>query len=596
MTTSKYSTIASAAQYNGVTVASFVEAAWAMVLSRYCSTSDVTFGVTFSGRMGAVQDEDRLVGMTVNTPFRVKVDWKSATLDELLSDVQNTSNSVTAHQRASLVELQNYTDHKRSMFESILVFENYERADDNDASAEREFTLEEDEIREGAEGFLGVSIVPTDNKMRIDFKFNPSDYHEGYIADLAINFDELLTEISEANASHALLKSLVNHNVGAFKAVAAGNEIAASEKLEWLNARPCHTLFVEKALKHPEKIALIDGETGREVIYGELHALSDRMAKKLVALGAKKDMIVGLFAARSIEYFIGMFGVLKAGAAYVPMDPKVPKDRMDFQLEDSDASICLVQNSELMERLGDFEGHCVQIDKFVESNERNDDVDLASIAVDVTDLIYIIYTSGSTGKPKGCQLEHRNVYNIMHTFAYRCDQGWGWGERVLQFFGVAFDGAVIDIYPTLCVAGTTLVLCGADIQETMKTYDVECVNATPSALATLQPEKLPSLKRAFSAGEALPPALVNKFAPYTGGCFNGYGPTECCVCTQLEFVKPGEPVRLGRALPNYRLYVVDKDSGMLCPVGVPGELVVSGIGVSRRGYLNRPEKKTRLPL
>ena len=123
----------------------------------------------------------------------------------------------------------------------------------------------------------------------------------------------MLTEISEANASHALLKSLVNHNVGAFKAVAAGNAIAASENLELLNARPCHTLFVEKALKHPEKIALIDGETGREVTYGELHALSDRMAKKLVALGAKKDMIVGLFAARSIEYFIGMFAVLMSG-------------------------------------------------------------------------------------------------------------------------------------------------------------------------------------------------------------------------------------------------------------------------------------------
>ena len=266
--------------------------------------------------------------------------------------------------------------------------------------------------------------------------------------------------------------------------------------------------FRKRAAQYPNKVAVVDGTSGKQISYKELDSKSSALALKLVSLGVQKDTIVGLLSARSIEYLIGMLGVMKAGGAYLPMDPKVPQDRIEFQLTDSSCNICLVNGLSLKDRLSNFKGATLRLDTFDYSEKIDGTLPTHSHRLAHIRHIY----EWLHGQAQRVLLEHCNVWNQMHAFAVSSSSTTpdiGWGDRVMQFFGVAFDGCVIDIYPTLFVAGTTLVLTGQDIQETAEKYDVQVIQATPSALATLNPAKLPHLRRVFSAGEALPPALVS---------------------------------------------------------------------------------------
>jgi amino acid adenylation domain-containing protein len=349
-----------------------------------------------------------------------------------------------------------------------------------------------------------------------------------------------------------------------------------------------HQMFSEQARSQPEALAILFGD--QQLTYGELDRRSNQLARYLRTLGVGAESLVALCCERSIEMVVGILGTLKAGGAYLPLDPNYPAERLSFMLADSGAQILLTQAT-LADRLPDFTGKrvCLDRDWALIAEQPSDQPDEAARP---DNLAYMIYTSGSTGKPKGTLLEHRGLCNLAaaQKAAFAVDAS----ARVLQFSSLSFDASVWETFMAL-VNGAALVLAEADrlasppaLQRLLQEQRVTHATLPPSVLLVLPAEDLPDLRVLVAAGEACPEELVARWG--RGRCFfNAYGPTETTVCATLYACAPEQsgPPPIGRPLPNFRVHVVDERLQPV-PVGVPGELLIGGAGLAR-GYHNRPD-------
>ncbi|MBZ4423392.1 amino acid adenylation domain-containing protein, partial [Myxococcus sp. RHSTA-1-4] len=323
--------------------------------------------------------------------------------------------------------------------------------------------------------------------------------------------------------------------------------------------------------------------------YAQLDLRANQLAHALRRRGVGPEVRVALSVERSLDIVVGLLGILKAGGAWVPVDPLLPRERLAFMLEDSGAAV-LVTQSPLLERFP--EAHraralCLDSERDALSRESTE-APVPGVAP--YHLAYLLYTSGSTGTPKGTAVEHRGVANLVthEAVAY----GIGPGSRVLQFASLSFDLSVEEIFTTLC-SGAALVLApleklmpGAPLQKLLREEALTVISLTPAALAATSPEGLTELRTVISGGEALPAEVVARWAPGRR-LLNTYGPTEATVIATLtECAADGRVPPIGRPLANVRVYVLDA-RGEPVPVGVKGELYVGGIGVAR-GYAGRP--------
>jgi amino acid adenylation domain-containing protein/non-ribosomal peptide synthase protein (TIGR01720 family) len=348
-----------------------------------------------------------------------------------------------------------------------------------------------------------------------------------------------------------------------------------------------HGLFEAQAARAPDAVALIC--EGRETTYRDLDERSNRLAHRLRRLGVGTESLVGVSMRRAPEMIVALLGTLKAGGAWVPLDPAYPRDRLEFMVADAGVGVLLTQDAVA----GGLPAHDATVLRL--------DTDWAAIATEsgvrpeaggtAEGAAYVIYTSGSTGRPKGVVVTHRGLGNVaaVHHQAY----GVGPGTRVLQFSSINFDASVWDLVMAL-LNGATLVLAAQDallpgpaLTRTLVESRVNVMTVPPSVLAALPHAELPDLRTIVVAGEACPVDLVDTWAP--GRRFwNAYGPTETSICATMGecFAGGGKPT-IGKPIANARVYVVDP-GGQPLPIGVPGELCVGGVGLAR-GYLHRPE-------
>ncbi|HZI16961.1 MAG TPA: amino acid adenylation domain-containing protein [Pyrinomonadaceae bacterium] len=347
-----------------------------------------------------------------------------------------------------------------------------------------------------------------------------------------------------------------------------------------------HQLFERQAALTPGATALVHGDAA--LTYAELDERADRLASHLRSLGVGPEVVVGLCAGRSVEAVVGLLGILKAGAAYLPLDPEYPPDRLRFMLEDASVSVLLTQEK-LKDRLGHNASRVLCLDADWEPASRQGGEALTGGAT-VDNLAYVIYTSGSTGRPKGVMVGHRGLSNLVE--AQREFFGVGPGARVLQFASLSFDASVSEVFMALC-AGATLCLAPADkllpgpeLIELLGAQGINIVTLPPSALLALPPAELPELKTVVAAGEACPAEAVERWA--AGRRFvNAYGPTEVTVMATGALCRAGDSQpHIGRPINNKSAHVLDGAS-QPAPVGVVGELHVGGEGLAR-GYLGRP--------
>ncbi|MER7469082.1 AMP-binding protein, partial [Streptomyces sp. NPDC097981] len=342
--------------------------------------------------------------------------------------------------------------------------------------------------------------------------------------------------------------------------------------LEELNAtaRPVESVTVPEAFAArvaaaPEAVALVCGD--RELTYGRLDAWANRLAHALIAQGVGPERVVAVALPRSVESVVAVLAVLKAGAAYLPVDPGYPAARIAFMLEDA-RPVVVIDDASMVAEVGD-----------------RPDTDPA-VVVDVRHPAYVIYTSGSTGRPKGVVVSHAGVASLVaaqiERFAIAPD------SRILQFASPSFDASVSEICTALlCGAALVLPPTGEPVAALSDpALAITHVTVPPSLLATLAETEV-TASTLVVAGEVCGPELVARWAPGRR-MVNAYGPTETTVCaTMSEPLSPGSGVPpIGRPIVNAQVYVLD---GRLQPVppGVPGELYVAGAGLAR-GYLDRP--------
>jgi amino acid adenylation domain-containing protein len=358
-------------------------------------------------------------------------------------------------------------------------------------------------------------------------------------------------------------------------------------RLEESWPRTAHAMFEEQAGRAPETLAVVLDE--ESLTYGELDRRANRLAHHLISLGAGPEALVGLCVERSLDMIVGILGVLKAGAAYLPLDPGNPRERLRFMIEDSRAPLLLTRRS-LLEKLPGSAARLVLLDSDRDAIDRLP-ASPPAVSVNGENLAYVIYTSGSTGRPKGAWLTHRSLCNLASAFVDGFDLRPG--SQVLQFSFFNFDASVVEIFMTL-LGGTTLHLArqedlvpGPGLVSLLRERRITAAIIPPSVLAAVPEADLPDLRTLIVAGEACSAELVARWSERRS-FFNAYGPTEATVCASFTPCAPGggRP-HIGRPIANVRTHVLDSLSHPV-PAGVPGELHIGGVSVGR-GYLGRPD-------
>lgn len=350
-----------------------------------------------------------------------------------------------------------------------------------------------------------------------------------------------------------------------------------------------HELFEATADEHPERPALALGAFRQS--YAELESAANRLAHHLRSLGIGRGEYVALWLPRGPEAYPAILGILKAGAAYVPLDPGYPAERVRGILQDSGARLLLSHRS-LAGGLGDAPCPvlCLEEAATLLTARPDSRIPREATGTGSDDPCYAIFTSGSTGRPKGVDIRHRSACNLVR--AERKLFGVGPEDRVFQGFSLAFDASVEEVWlafasgAALVVGSAEAVRSGPELPAHLRAEGVTVLSTVPTLLATFS-EEMPAIRLLILGGEACPPDLVARWAVPGRRMVNTYGPTEATVIATWAELRPGAPVTIGRAVPNYRAYILGESLELL-PPGEPGELCLAGPGIAA-GYLGRPE-------
>jgi non-ribosomal peptide synthetase-like protein len=347
-------------------------------------------------------------------------------------------------------------------------------------------------------------------------------------------------------------------------------------------------IFEAQAEARPASVAVVCGE--EEITYGELEDRANRLARHLGRRGVERGSVVALLLPRSIDAYVALLAILKAGAAYVPVDSMYPADRVAYILEDSGAA-AVVTTAGLATRHQGFRGAVVRVDADAVSIAAENPAALSrdENRAEPEDLCYIIYTSGSTGRPKGVMVEHRNVCHLVRAegriFGVRPD------DRVYQGASLAFDLAVEEVWlafhagARLIAATAEMAHAGPDLSRKLAECGVTVLSCAPTLLSMMEGD-VAGLRLLILGGETCSNQLVARWAKAGRRIVNTYGPTEATVIATYTDVSPDRPVTIGRPVRGYQIHILDDE---LRPVrrGQTGEIAIGGAGVAR-GYVGLP--------
>ncbi|MGZ3650084.1 MAG: Pls/PosA family non-ribosomal peptide synthetase [Bdellovibrionota bacterium] len=350
-----------------------------------------------------------------------------------------------------------------------------------------------------------------------------------------------------------------------------------------------HELFEAQVTKTPDAVALVCGSIS--FTYAELDAVTNRLARLLRSEGAGPGALVGIYFERSHRPILAILACLKAGAAYIPIDPSYPKERIDHIVQEASVSLLITEEALFAKASSFFPGTLLSVDAPTWQILSPEGLSRRETGVRPSDLAYVIYTSGTTGRPKGVMAEHRNAFRYAHSFNRVC--GTGPGDRVYQGFSLGFDGSIEEIWMAFS-NGSCLVVperdsprFGNDLGAFLARLGITYFSTVPTMLSTIT-EAIPSLTTLVVSGEICPEELVQRWARPGLRMWNVYGPTEATVNTTAKECLPGLPITIGKNLPGYEIHVLDENMRER-PRGEKGELYVGGATLAR-GYLKQPEK------
>ena len=557
-------------------------AAFDVLLSFYTGMDDIVVGTPIANRGRA--ELERLIGFFLNTlALRARIP-DDATFLDLLAQVRAETLAAYDHQDLPFDMLVEAIRPERSLsvhpiFQVMFVMQSALRSRGS-APAETE-VLDANAVPTGMSRFdLTLSLSEGAGRISGSIEYSTELFEAGTIRRMAEHYLHLLEQLTRSPS--ARLSELSMLTPAELELVREWNDTAAN--LE--HAACIHHLVEQQARAIPGAIA-VDFE-GQELTYGELNARANQVAHHLRAMGVEPEVLVGIFIERSIEMIVGLLGVLKAGGAYVPLDPTYPAERLQFMLADTGISI-LLTHQRCEDRLPSREVRAVYLDRDWESIARSPRHDPES-GVRPDHAAYVIYTSGSSGRPKGVVVPHRGACNVgeVEFLLYRTSPR----DRVLQFASLNFDASVFELLmwmrggSTLQLASADLIRSASDFARFLEQKKVTVLPCPPSALAALPVAHLPELRLILVMGEDCPRDLVARWR-HVPEFFNCYGPTECSMWMLGTFLDPDRPVTIGRPIANTKAHLLDRHLRPV-PVGVPGELYIGGVCVTR-GYLKRPD-------
>ncbi|WP_456407429.1 amino acid adenylation domain-containing protein [Caldithrix abyssi] len=568
---------------NNVTVFMTLLAAFQSLLHRYSRQDEILVGSPIANRNRS--ETEKLIGFFVNN-IVIKGDFSERLeFSELLQQIRENTLNAYAHQDVPFEQIVDALVTKREMshsplFQVMFVMQNLPEARFELPG----LTMRSAEEEAGSAKFdLSLIVTEADDHFNFDFEFNTDLFKESTIRRMQqhlLNFLRAVTEDSDQPIdlinylSEEELKPLLHD----------WNQTATP-----FDRHLCaHQKFEQWAQEQPQLLAV--EHNGQTLSYEELNRKANKLAHYLRTLNIKPDDRVGICLERSLEMIVGIMAALKAGAAFLPLDPAYPDERLQYMIHDSQLKIVLTQQP-LQERLQNFGAQTLALDSQWAQIEPQPEENLPNITTPLN-LAYVIYTSGSTGKPKGTLLPHRGLLNLANE--QRKAFNITAQSRVLQFSSLSFDASVWETVMAL-LNGAALILVDRQILasgdllvQKMKEKGVTTVTLPPSVLAVFPHEPLPALKTIITAGEKCPQELVKIWG--VGRQFvNAYGPTETTVCASMYNADPAQEndPPIGKAIGNFELYILDQNL-LPVPVGVPGELCVGGVGLAR-GYLNRAD-------
>ncbi|ALJ73703.1 Gramicidin S synthase 2 [Burkholderia pseudomallei] len=583
----------------GVSPASLMHLAWAMVLSRATGRREAVFGTVLFGRM---QGGERGMGMFINTlPIRIDVDERYVA--ECLAHTHERVVQLIYHEHAPLALALRCSGlpAQQALFSSLLNYRHSEQAarpprDDDD--------IQYLDGNERTNYPLTVSIDDLGEAFSVTVQARHPASPERIRAFMETALEQLVRALD--GTSGVAAPGVVTPRIAVRDIDVLPSEERHRLLVEWNDTAAdypqdqcLHRLFEAQAARHPDTIALIaDGEP---VGYAELNRRANRLARHLSARGLQPDQRVAICIDRGIDMVVAMLAVLKAGGAYVPLDPAYPSERLDYLLRDC-APVALLTHARLgasmqtriVLALARLNTGCALIDLESDADawrhERDDDPPPSGLTP--RHLAYVIYTSGSTGQPKGVMVEHRSVCNLVAWHAGAFDVGTGC--RSASVAGVAFDATTWEVWAALCNGGCLSLAPGdaaSDPQALLRWWRAQELDVgflvTPLAeLAYATGQSNAGMRTLLIGGDRL--SRWPDSMPPGQMLVNNYGPTEATVVATSGRLQPGEATPpIGRPIANTRVYVLDAWLRP-APIGVVGELYIGGVQVAR-GYLNRPE-------
>ncbi|MCC8379602.1 non-ribosomal peptide synthetase, partial [Xenorhabdus sp. PB30.3] len=595
-------TLRALARQLGISPSVLFHVAWAQVLAHTSGRDDVVFGTVLSGRLQGTTGADQVMGMFINT-LPVRISLNNHTVLEVVRATAKDLADLLEHEQFPLALAQRFSSvtPPQPLFSALF---NYRHSPSNATDKPR---------------WKGVRLQSFEEWSNYPLDLSVDDHGDGFtlVAQTVNSVDPNRVVNYMYTALCGLTEALQNHPSQPVLSLPILPVAERQQLLVDFNATQAdfpqhvliHELFEQQVALTPESLAVVGEE--HTLSYDELNQRSNQLAHALIAAGIQPDDRVALCIERSPDMIIGVLGILKAGAAYVPLDPNHPDKRRAYILSDSTPKLLLTQqhlqaqvlNHDIPVWFLDKADYLNRAAKYAVANP-----ELEQLGLQSHHLAYVIYTSGSTGLPKGVMVEHRNVVNFIHA---QCQiTALNAADRVLQFATIAFDASVAEIFPTLAT-GATLILRPPHLQipdaafghflqeKAISVVDIPTAfwHQWGQEIKAGRSELSPTLRSITVGGEKTNLHSLTDWQslPETQHCqwTDTYGPTEATVIVTSLSLNGGalhdaaETLSIGRPIANCRIYLLDKTQQPV-PLGVTGEIYIGGAGVAR-GYLNRSD-------